>query len=74
MREALDPAAEAAEAGDFSGYTPARLIRNLNRGDYRDLTGGRLSFGRAMLSLKLDTSGVPTECRVTSIQRRPLRR
>jgi protein TonB len=52
-------------SGDFSGYTPARLIRNLNRGDYRDLTGGRLPYGRAMLSLRLDTSGVPTECRVT---------
>jgi len=52
-------------SGDFSGYTPARLIRNLNRGDYRDLTGGRLPYGRAMLSLRLDTNGVPTECRVT---------
>ena len=52
-------------SGDFSGYTPARLIRNLNRGDYRDLTGGRLPYGRAMLSLRLDTSGTPTECRVT---------
>lgn len=51
--------------GDFSGFTPARLVRNLNRGDYRDLTGGRLPYGRAMVSLMLDTSGLPTDCRVT---------
>ena len=51
--------------GDFTGFTPARLIRNLNRGDYRDLTGGRLPYGRAMVSLKLDSSGLPTDCRVT---------
>jgi periplasmic protein TonB len=51
--------------GDFTGFTPARLIRNLNRGDYRDLTGGRLPYGRAMVSLSLDTDGVPVRCRVS---------
>ena len=51
--------------GDFSGFTPARLIRNLSRGDYRDLTGGRLPFGRAMVDLQLDASGTPTHCRVS---------
>jgi periplasmic protein TonB len=51
--------------GDFSGFTPARLIRNLDRGDYRDLAAGRLPSGRAMVSLKLDSKGVPIECRVT---------
>lgn len=50
--------------GDFSGFTPARLVRNLNRGDYRWLTGGRLPTGRAMVSLQLDARGVPVECRV----------
>ena len=48
----------------FSGFTPARLVRNLNRGDYRWLTGGRLPTGRAMVSLQLDARGVPVECRV----------
>jgi protein TonB len=51
--------------GDFSGFTPARLIRNLNRGDYRELTGGRLPYGRAMVSIRLDEKGTPTECRVS---------
>ena len=50
--------------GDFSGFTPARLVRNLNRGDYRQLTGGRMPYGRAMVSLQLDSRGVPVECRV----------
>jgi protein TonB len=50
--------------GDYSGFTPARLVRNLNRGDYRMLTGGRMPYGRAMLSLQLDTDGVPVSCSV----------
>ena len=50
--------------GDFSGFTPARLIRNLSRRDYRDLTGGRMPYGRAMISLQLDERGVPVSCRV----------
>ncbi|GAA4744590.1 hypothetical protein GCM10023264_07340 [Sphingomonas daechungensis] len=51
--------------GDFTGFTPARLVRNLNRGDYRELTGGRLPYGRAMVALQLDPSGLPINCRVT---------
>lgn len=50
--------------GDFSGFTPARLIRNLSRRDYRELTGGRMPYGRAMVSLQLDARGVPVSCRV----------
>jgi protein TonB len=51
-------------AGDFSGYTPARLVRNLNRSDYRQLTGGRMPYGRAMVSLQLDARGIPVQCRI----------
>jgi protein TonB len=50
--------------GDFSGFTPARLVRNLSRGDYRRLTGGRLPYGRAMVSLQVDDRGMPVQCRV----------
>ena len=50
--------------GDFSGFTPARLIRNLSRGDYRQLTDGRVPSGRAMVSLTVDPSGRPTNCRI----------
>ena len=50
--------------GDFSGFTPARLVRNLNRGDYRQLAAGRMPYGRAMLSLQLDADGRPIGCSV----------
>jgi len=50
--------------GDFSKFTPARLVRNLTRGDYRQLAGGRLPAGRAMVALRVEPSGVPSNCRV----------
>lgn len=50
--------------GDFSGFTPARLVRNLSRGDYRIIAGGRLPQGRAMVSLRVEPSGQPTNCRI----------
>ena len=52
-------------AGDFSGFTPARLIRNLNHGDYRQLAAGRMPNGRATVAITVDTEGLPTNCRVT---------
>ena len=50
--------------GDFSGFTPARLIRNLSDSDYRQLTNGRILAGRAMVSLTVDPAGRPTNCRI----------
>lgn len=52
-------------AGDFSGFSPAVLVRNLSRGDYRQLTGGRLPAGSAMVALTVDTRGNPTNCRIS---------
>jgi protein TonB len=51
-------------SGDFSGYTPARLVRNLSHGDYRQLAAGRLPAGRATVSIMVDTDGRPTDCRI----------
>jgi len=51
-------------AGDYSGFTPARLIRNVSRSDYRALAAGRLPAGSAMVSLRVQTDGTPAECRV----------
>jgi len=51
-------------SGDFSGFTPARLIRNLSHGDYQQLTNGRIPAGRAMVALTVDPSGRPTNCRI----------
>jgi protein TonB len=49
--------------GDTSRFTPARLVRNLTRGDYRRLAGS-LPRGSAMVALRVDTQGLPTNCRV----------
>lgn len=46
------------------GNTPARLIRNLSRSDYRRLTAGRLPQGAAGLAVRVDTSGRIDSCRV----------
>lgn len=51
--------------GDFSGFTPARLVRNLNHGDYRQLAAGRMPNGRATVALTVDPDGLPTNCRIT---------
>ena len=50
--------------GDTSRFTPAQLVRNLSRGDYRSIAQGRLPSGRAMVSLLVQANGVPSQCRV----------
>lgn len=50
--------------GDYSRFTPARLVRNLTRGDYRALAAGRMPAGRAMVSLRVEPSGQVTGCRI----------
>ena len=51
-------------SGDYSGYSPARLIRNVGRRDYRALAADRLPSGSAMVSLRVQTDGSATNCRV----------
>jgi periplasmic protein TonB len=52
-------------AGDYSRFTPARLVRNLTRSDYRELAGDRMPAGRAMVSLRVEPSGAPSNCRIS---------
>ena len=49
---------------DYSRFTAARLIRNLNRGDYRSIAGDRMPRGSAMVSLRVQPDGTPTDCRI----------
>jgi protein TonB len=49
---------------DYSRFTPARLVRNLTRGDYRALAAGRMPAGRAMVSLRVEPNGQAANCRV----------
>lgn len=51
-------------SGDYSGYSPARLVQNVSRRDYRALAAGRLPTGSAMVSLRVQADGVATNCRV----------
>jgi len=50
--------------GDFSGYTPARLVRNLSRGDYRSITGGMMPVGSADVSIVVSARGTVSACRL----------
>ena len=49
---------------DYSRFTAARLVRNLNRGDYRSIAGDRMPRGAAMVSLRVEPDGLPTDCRI----------
>lgn len=49
---------------DYSRFTPARLVRNLSRADYRQLSAGRLPEGRAVVSLRVESNGAATNCRI----------
>lgn len=46
------------------GNTPALLVRNLSRSDYRQLTAGRVPAGSASLAIRIDTGGRIDSCRV----------
>jgi protein TonB len=50
--------------GGGGGNSPARLIRNLTRSDYRALTGGRMPEGAAGLGIRVSPSGRVDSCRV----------
>lgn len=49
---------------DYSRFTAARLVRNLNRGDYRSIAGDRMPRGSAMVSLLVEPDGMPSGCRI----------
>ena len=49
---------------DYSRFTAARLVRNLNRGDYRSIAGDRMPRGSAMVSLLVEPDGTPADCRI----------
>lgn len=49
---------------DYSRFTAARLVRNLDRGDYRSIAGDRMPRGSAMVSLRVEPDGTTTNCRI----------
>jgi protein TonB len=51
-------------SGDYSGFSPARLIRNVRPNDYRELAAGRLTGFTALVAILVQADGSPTQCRV----------
>lgn len=51
-------------SGGGGGNTPARLVRNLTRSDYRRLALGGMSEGSAGLAIAVGTSGRVQSCQV----------
>jgi periplasmic protein TonB len=49
---------------DYSKFTPAQLVRNISRGDYRAIAGDRMPQGIAMVSLRVEPDGSADNCRV----------
>lgn len=43
---------------------PPRLVRHLTRGDYRQLTAGRMRSGRAGVAIRVDANGRVDSCRI----------
>lgn len=50
--------------GSGAGTTPAQLVRNLTRSDYRRIAGGRLPQGAASLALRIGRDGIIDSCQV----------
>jgi protein TonB len=52
-------------AGDFSGYTPARVIRRIPNSEYRRISGGRIPQGSATIAFRVSPDGRLSGCRIT---------
>lgn len=52
------------DTADFSRFTPARLVQNIRRGDYRVIAGDRMPQGIAMVSLRVQPDGSADNCRI----------
>lgn len=50
---------------DYSRFTPAQLIRNLTKADYRSVTAGMLPFGSADAAITISGSGSISRCQLT---------
>lgn len=50
--------------GNTSRFTPARLVRNLSRGDYQSIAAGRMAAGSADVTLAIAPTGAVVDCRL----------
>jgi periplasmic protein TonB len=50
--------------GDFSGYTPARMLNKIPDREYRRISGGRIPFGSATITFRVNPDGRMSNCRI----------
>lgn len=51
-------------SGDFSGYTPARMLNKIPDREYRRISGGRIPWGSAKISFRVNSDGRMANCRI----------
>lgn len=51
-------------AGDFSGYSPARMLNKIPDREYRRISGGRIPRGSATISFRVNPNGRMSNCRI----------
>jgi protein TonB len=50
--------------GDFSGYTPARMLNKIPDREDRRISGGRIPFGSATITFRVNPDGRMSNCRI----------
>jgi protein TonB len=50
--------------GDFTGYTPARMLNKIPDREYRRISGGRIPFGSATITFRVNPDGRMSNCRI----------
>ena len=50
--------------GDFTGFTPARMLNKIPDREYRRISGGRIPRGSATISFRVNADGRMSNCRI----------
>ena len=50
--------------GDYSRFTPARMLNKIPDREYRRISGGRIRRGSAMISFRVEADGRMSNCRI----------
>jgi len=59
-------------AGDYSGFTPARVIRRIPDREYRRISAGRIAQGSASIGFRVTPDGRVSNCRTVRSSGDPL--
>lgn len=51
-------------SGNYSGYTPARMLNKIPDHEYRRISGGRIPRGSASIRFRVSADGRMTNCRI----------